>query len=163
VARAVGAQEQGRRIGRTGRRHDNVPPPALLAPGRVTDNLGSGPAAGIGLDPLDHPPRQQGDIGQVQQGLNGDGAGVALGLQQAGKPAAGLALDAGRSDRVGLIQLDADRQVERLPALGLPVVAQLGYAGVVVDGGIGVGRFITVLCRVHPPGAVHLPEISASV
>jgi hypothetical protein len=147
-----------RGVGRAGRRHDDVAAPALLAVLGLADHRGHLPAGRIGLQPHGLAAGQDGDVGQVQHRLDGERARIALGPQQAGIAAAGLALDAGGRRRVVLVQLDAQRQRERLPALVLPVPLQLGDAGIVVDRGIGVGRLVAVLGGVDAARPVHLPQ-----
>ena len=82
-----------------------------------------------------------------------------LGLQQAGIAAAGLALDAGRGDRMGLVELDRPAAGRTAASPASPSGScSCGDARVVVHGGVGVGRLVAVLGRVVAARAVHLPQ-----
>ena len=56
---------------------------------------------------------QQGDVGMLQRGPDGDHLGVAFGVHEAGKAVAGLAADAPAVGHVGLVQHHRRRRVER--------------------------------------------------
>jgi hypothetical protein len=123
----------------------------------LADHRGRRAAAGVGLDPHRLVLGEDGDVGLSEQRLDGKRAGVALGPQQAGITAAGLALDAGGDVRARLVELDPQRQVERPPALAAPVGLQPGDRRIVGHRRIGVGRLVALLGRIDAALAVHLP------
>jgi hypothetical protein len=155
----VGGLQQDHRRRRGARcQHHDVAGPALLALLRLADDLGDGLARGVGLQPHHLAAGQQCDIGQAHDRLDGQGPRIAFGAQQAGIAAAGLAFDAGRGDRMRLIQLDPQRQGEGLPPLHLPVPLQRRDARVVMDGRIRIRRLVSRLGRIVAATAVHLPQ-----
>ncbi len=135
-----GGQHQGGRVHRARGEHDDVAGPGLLALSAFGDHGGGGLARRLGLHPHGLAAGEQGDVSEGQGRLDGAGARVALGLQQAGVAAAGLALDAGRGERVILVPVHAQRHGEGAPALALEMRLELLHARIVADGGIGVWR-----------------------
>ena len=155
------AQQQQRRVQRTAGHHDDVGGQGDgAAVAQRGDDPGDGPARRVGLQPLDVGVGEQLDVVVLERRVDADDLGVGLGPDQAGEAVDPVAPDArtgpGRPAVGVLDEVDADRQVERVQALLLEVVAELLDARLVPDrrerirgAGRALGGVLAVLA-VHP-------------
>ena len=101
----------------------------------------------------------QGDVVVADRGPYGDDVGVGLGLDQAGEAVAGRAPDAGAQLRLGLVEHDPGRRVERMQPDRPEVVEEPLDAGLVRDGRERVGSAGRRLGGVFTARAVDLVEV----
>ena len=120
-------QQQGAAEGAAGD-DDDVGRIALLDAVAGDVDGADAPAAGVGLQPADVGPAQQGDVRMRREHrVDADHLGVGLAVERAGEAVEGVAPDAGaRAHRqaVLLVEQDAERQVERPDALCREAVVQ---------------------------------------
>ena len=104
-------------------------------------------------------PGDQRDVGVLEGGTHTKDLGVGLGVDQAREAVAGRAADAAAERRVGLVEHDATRGVEGVPARGGEVVGQLLDPRLVRQRRERIGRTGRRLGRVLAPCPVHLVEL----
>ncbi len=154
------AQQKCCRIGRAGRGDEDIALETLQGAGFVLgDDRGDLLAGPVGFQADRLVARQEGDVGQLRDRFDDDGAGVGLGLQQAGKAAAGRATHAMRGLRIAVIAINTQRQGRGMPADILEVLLQRGDAGIVEQGRIGVGRIVRQVVGIDAALAVHAPQL----
>ncbi len=158
VGRIGGSQHQHGGVHRTGGQNHDISGPGLLALLAVGDHAGGGLAGCVGQHPHSLAACEQGDVGIGERRFDRSGAGVALGLEEARISAACPAFDAGAGERVPIVEVHAERQRERAPALPFEVGLKLLYPRVMSDGRIGVGWRALRLGRVRAACTVHLPQ-----
>ena len=119
------------------RQDDDVGRVALFRPVALDDDLGHGGAGVVGVEPDHLPVREQRDVGVLERRPHAEHVGVGLGVHEAGEAVALDAANARAERRVGLVEQDPARRVERVVAGRLEVVGELLDAGLVRDGGNG--------------------------
>ena len=108
-----------------------------------------------------HRPRvaQQGDVGPLQRGTDGDDFGVGLGVQEARESVAGLAADAAAVGHVRFVQHHRGGRRKRVVAGGGEIVVKLLDARFVRDRRRRIGRARRRFGGVEAAFAVHLIEL----
>lgn len=133
VAVVRAGQQQFGGVGGTSRDHHDVGGEPLLLPVDQGQHAGDGPAAAVGVQAVHLGVAHQRHIRVFQCGPDGDDLGVGLGVDQAGEPVTGRAADAPAVRRVGLVQQDPARGVERVQPNPGQIVEQLLNTGLVTD------------------------------
>ena len=159
MAFAGRAQQQGRRVDGAARAHHDVGGIALPGASAFHVHAGNAAPARVGLEPRNEGAGEQRHVGMLERGVDTDHLGVRLGVDQAGVPVARGAADARALPAVRLVELDAERDVERPHAEPLQVVAELLDARLVAHRGEPVRAARRRLGRVHAALAVHLVEM----
>ena len=112
-----------------------------------------------GHEPGDLRVGEQRHVGMGQRRIDADDLRVALGVNQTREAVAGLAPDAAALGRVGFVQHDAERHVERAQPVGGQVVVQLLDPWLVLHGRERVRRARPWLGRIDAALAVHLIQM----
>ena len=161
------AQQQGGRVDRARGDHHDVGAEAhrrrsVGVPSSVT-TAGDGAPGRVGLQPADVRAGDQAYVVVLQRRVDADHLGVGLAADQAGEAVDPVTADAdavaGGPAVLVLGEVHADRQVERVQALLLEVVAELLDARLVLHRREGGSRALAALGRVLAVPAVHEVEM----
>ena len=131
------AQQQRGRVDGAAGDDDDVGAVALLAPAAVDHDLRDRASAGVGLQAHDARVRAQGDVLALDRGPHAQHVRVGLAVGQAREAVEAVAAHAAPALGIALVEVDADRQVERVMAGLDEVVVELLDARLVRDGRVG--------------------------